>query len=509
MRILIADFDASRAKLHAEAVAARGYVVDRAAHGAAALEVALEGVPDVVVCPIDLPIIDGARLAEILRGNPRTRHASFVFLVKDELDAPMAMDPRDGTVVAPWLEEDLLDHIDAFLERNARFGETRSDTEIEGKLTQISLVDLLQIFAMNKRSGTVRITRGGMGTGSILIRTGAIIDASVPLSDGTYVVGEKALYRLLTWKDGRFEFIPGSISEAGRIQKPGRALLLEGMRQLDEWEKLRRDLPSEAIRLALRIPREQVPANVHPLTRDVIDAVEAYRRVGEVVDHCPYPDYQVLRVLSDLIARGTLEQELHDAADDRGSTADGLFTPSQLRRLREWSAALRPRAGPVVKVLVVAPTRELIRAFHEALRECPDFMSDGRLVREPERIGGLGTLGHVPLGEGLSLRLVAVPAAPRYAPLWEVAAYGMLGAIILPRGPFGPALEETEAAFTRLQAERPRSIVQLILADSPALSPEARGQLGQLQGGSLFVLPAAPSRERIDVLRSLLSRLVP
>ena len=37
MRVLIADFDRSRAGRHTEACAARGYVVDRVEHGAAAL----------------------------------------------------------------------------------------------------------------------------------------------------------------------------------------------------------------------------------------------------------------------------------------------------------------------------------------------------------------------------------------------------------------------------------------------------------------------------------------
>ena len=59
----------------------------------------------------------------------------------------------------PWLEEDVVHHIDAILERTARFGEMRSDSEIEGKLSQISVLDLLQIFQMNRKMGVLRISR--------------------------------------------------------------------------------------------------------------------------------------------------------------------------------------------------------------------------------------------------------------------------------------------------------------------------------------------------------------
>ena len=133
-------------------------VVGLAGDGLEVVEKAKESLPDVVVCPIDLPIIDGGRLAEILRGNPRMRHASLIFLVKDELDSPLGIDGRDVTLASPWSSEDLLKQLDAVLERNARFGELRPDSEIQGKLGQISIADLLQVFSVNDRSGTLRIS---------------------------------------------------------------------------------------------------------------------------------------------------------------------------------------------------------------------------------------------------------------------------------------------------------------------------------------------------------------
>jgi hypothetical protein len=126
-------------------------------------------------------------------------------------------------------------------------------------------------------------------------------------------------------------------------------------------------------------------------------------------------------------------------------------------------------------------------------------------------VGGLGALGHFPLGEGLSLRLITVPAGADYEPLWEVAAHGMLGAIILPNGPYGPALEETEPAFEAFRRNRPRSVVHLMLEGAPGAegSPDARAQIGQLEGGTVFVLPQASGLERAKVLRNVFSRLVP
>ena len=349
----------------------------------------------------------------------------------------------------------------------------------------------------------------------MLVRNGQVSDAWIPLADGSSVGGEKALYRLLGWHEGRFEFVPESVPEGGRITQPTRALLLEGMRQLDEWQKLSGDLPDRETRLSLVVPRERIPSHDHSLTRDVLDAVEAYRRVGEVVDHCPFPDYQVLRVLYELLSREALVHESTAvAAEGVAGSGEGIFSSAQLRRLREWAASLGPRQSAVVKILAVAANREAVRDFHTALRSCADFMSDPRLVSEPQRVGRMGTLGHFVLGEGLIARVVAVPASAEYAPLWDVAAHGALGAVMLPTGAYGPGLEETERAFQRLQELETRAIVHVIVTDDETQSddPDAddtRNRLDELAGGGVFVLPADPGEEQIAVLRNLFARLVP
>jgi CheY-like chemotaxis protein len=500
MHILIADAEGLRAKGLAEACMASGYSVERVAHGAAALELALERLPELMICPLDLPMIDGGRLAEILRSNPRTRDVSFLFLVKDELDAPVPMDPRDGAVVAPWHKEAVLEHIDAVVERGACLGPVRSETEMEGKLSQITVGDLLQLFQMNHKSGTVRITReGASAPDSVLLRGGQVVDASVALADGRSIVGEKALFRILSWEEGRFEFVPGETPEGGRIRKPMRALLLEGLGQLDEWEKRRHELPANDARLRLQIARERLPAGVHPRTLEVLDAVEACGRVGDIVDRCALPDYQVLRVLADLMERECLAvDEPATVPSSSGAAEDRLFTPTQVRRV-------------VIKVIVINSDPEVLRGFYRVLSEFPDFHSRPRLLDDPQAIGGLATLGHFPLRDGLSLRLVALPSDASCAPLWDVAAHGMLGAIILPSSPYGAGLEATEAVFARLCERHPGAVLHLLLADSETLSLEedAREKLDSLEGGTVFVLPAAPSPGRLPVLRNLFARLVP
>jgi len=512
VRILIADFDTRRSEALTDACEARGHRVLGAPHGAAALEIALEHAPEVVVCPVDLAVIDGARLEEILRGNPRTRHASFVFLVKDDLDAPMAMDPRDATVVSPWPASAVLERVEAVVSRTQRFGGSRPASEIEGNLSQISVVDLLEIFQMNQKSGTVRIWGSAQGaSGMIVIRDGQVSDASVPLTDGSAIVAEKALYRLLTWKEGRFEFAPGdSASEPGRIHKPTRALIMEGMRQIDEWARIRSELPPEDGRVGLGEGSSELAEDGNELTRDALQAVEAYRRVRDVVDHCAYPDYQVLRVLAGLLARGVLTYDSAGSGDGgTSSSGSGLFTPNQLRRLREWAAAQRSRPGSVLKVVVSAGDANGLGKFHEALRECPDFMSDPRLLRDRERRGRLGPLGHFPLGHDMSLRLLFVPPGRAYTSLWAVASHGAVGAIQRPAGPAGSRLATTKSIAKHMQALGARRVIYLFFEPHGELPDDLGSELLDVDDGSIFALPETATEDRVARLCHAFGRLLP
>jgi len=513
VRILIADHESGRAKGVAEACLARGHLVDRVNHGAAALEIALERVPEVIVCPIDLAVIDGSRLAEILRGNPRTRNTSFIFLVDDELDAPLSLDSRDATVVSPWAEVDILDDIDAVAERGSRFGEIRTDSEIEGKLAQISVVDLLQIFQMNHRSGTLRIAApGSAGSAAVLLSEGQVVDALIPLADGTTVSGDKALYRVLRWSEGRFEFIPGPPGgEAPRITKGTRVLLLEGMRHKDEWDRVIAELPPLDSRL--RVVRPAGVANeIHPLTLEVLEAAAAYRRADAIVDHCSAPDYQVLRCLADLVARGVVEVET-TRAEERGAAAAEslLYSRNQLRRVREWIALQRPRPAPVLKLPVLAGDPASVGTFVELLRESTGFVVDGRLARDPQRLGRLGTLGLMPLGEGLGLRLIALPVQAPYAPLWEVAAHGMLGAIALVgAGGLADARQVCAAAVQLAsRVERPIAGALIHRGVGDADSVAAGSLLSAATGGPPVPLPAPRYGGASEALRALFERLLP
>ena len=100
VQVLIADGDQKRAQRIAEACRASGLTCQVTSHGAAALEAALAELPAVLVAQLDLPLIDGPKLAAILRANPRTQPTRLLF-VSERAEAAARKDLPGRLIAAP------------------------------------------------------------------------------------------------------------------------------------------------------------------------------------------------------------------------------------------------------------------------------------------------------------------------------------------------------------------------------------------------------------------------
>jgi hypothetical protein len=202
--VLIADGNGARGNRIAEACDLLGLTSRVVSHGAAALETALMEVPAVLVLEVDLPLIDGEKLGQILHANPRTQNIELLFLGDRSSDAVPA-----GEALGPSAPpEDIAESVRALLDEQGE-GEPEAEANeditgaVEGQLAQLSLTDLLQLFHVSRKTGAVTLLRrnfnGEEESGLVLVSGGEIVQAET----GT-VHGEKALFRLIGWDRGSF-----------------------------------------------------------------------------------------------------------------------------------------------------------------------------------------------------------------------------------------------------------------------------------------------------------------
>ncbi|WP_104986157.1 DUF4388 domain-containing protein [Sorangium cellulosum] len=209
----------------ASALRARGLTVTNANGAFEAVEQAFKRRPDIVLAARSVD--EDSALADAFAAVPDLADTPMLFLVDD----------AEGELGPDDVQRSDVDHIvSRITEASPRGSKPTPLQEIRGDLQQVPLVDLLQLLAMNRRSGVLGITTPA-GAGELRLSAGEVIDAVYRRLEG-----EKALYRLLGERDGHFAFSPGEPASVRRIMAPTSRLLMEALRQVDEVQRRRVEL---------------------------------------------------------------------------------------------------------------------------------------------------------------------------------------------------------------------------------------------------------------------------
>lgn len=180
----------------------------------------------------------------------------------------------------------------------------RRPSGIHGHLEDVPLPDLLQLLVSGKKAGMLSI-RDAAHEASIYIQGGRV--AQCVIDSRPEAGSKKSFYRLLGWNNGEFEFTPstGELVET-QISEPLEVLLLEGMRQLDEFRLLEPSLPPRETRLA---PPEPLEAPLHDLTPPQLDVFQlalAGVEVATILDRSTATDLETAKALKVLLEKGYL-----------------------------------------------------------------------------------------------------------------------------------------------------------------------------------------------------------
>jgi hypothetical protein len=277
--------------------------------------------------------------------------------------------------------------------------------DFRGDLQQVSSVDLLQLLAMNRRSGTLAINTPA-GNGEVRIKSGEIVDAVFRRLER-----EKALYRLLGETDGTFSFVGGQPQFLERIRTPTSSLLMEGLRQWDEAERLRRVLDLDGIALLAIAPPG---ADSSETAARVLEALTSPRTLEELLDEVTLLDLAVLEALRELLDQGLVRRIASSAV--RIELAD----PERMAVLAALAKrAVRSGYRGAARVVIAATPQRLVTLMH-AISRVADAVVPTETVPAAPVPYALATLR---LGEA-DLEVVGLPLVEAYAPLWGMVLPG-------------------------------------------------------------------------------------
>ncbi|MGD8375516.1 MAG: PilZ domain-containing protein, partial [Acidobacteriota bacterium] len=174
--------------------------------------------------------------------------------------------------------------------------------EVRGRLQDAGVEGIIHLFCGTDRSGEL-VLRARDGAGRIEFRDSRILRAELPEAG---VHGERALFRMMTWEQGDFEYRRRAVPEGGDLERRGAQLVREGLQiraRLAAWRQRlpgsRRIAPGprwQAVRL------EAVPQTLRPF----LETLPTCPTVAQSLDRLGRNDLDAYRILGTLHQRGLI-----------------------------------------------------------------------------------------------------------------------------------------------------------------------------------------------------------
>jgi CheY-like chemotaxis protein len=207
----------------------QGFEVQQAHTSDQALKILASGEIEIVVSELDLKPADGFALLTEAKKHRWGESVPWVVVTlrSARQDAQRAFElGAQDFMTKPISPDVLVTKLKQIMEKHA--SQTGASRGVSGSLSEMGLPDMVQVLWHGRKTGSLKI-RSGNDSGEIHFVSGAIYNALWAKLRGT-----EAFYAMLTLRDGDFMLDPTHTAPQQVIHESPEALLLEGMRRLDE-----------------------------------------------------------------------------------------------------------------------------------------------------------------------------------------------------------------------------------------------------------------------------------
>jgi len=335
--ILVADGDPKNLQILRENLEAAGFEVIVASDGLQAWQKISTGVPDLILSEVNLPKLDGFQLLEKLKADPVTSSIPLMFLTNRRELQDRVRSLRGGVkdyMIKPLHIKEVLARIRMILRRMERIKEDDAETakKLVGRLEEFSLVDLIESFGVERKTGVLTLHNENNRSGEIYFRDGAVVNASLG-----NLKAEKAVYQMLPWKHGHFTMVFKDIVVPDEISVSNLGLLLQGFKRMEERERLFRLLPSPETTFITTETFRSI-LQKRELTTEVarfIGLIDGHRDILQIIDESTYDDIKTLERLVKLYQQGFIKpaKTTITSEDEEQDLSANLAEPQILQRI--------------------------------------------------------------------------------------------------------------------------------------------------------------------------------
>jgi CheY-like chemotaxis protein len=402
-RVLLVDPDLDTLGELSATLRGNGFTVLLADNIESGVERAKQTLPDIILASV--AVCHPGELIDLLKADPELARVPSIVLVAGA---------EDGTLPPGYARRADLDGLMAKIvgapPRSVPV--EASQGEVRGDLSQVPLIDLLQLLSMNRRTGVLSVTTS-TGAGEVRMAEGEVLDAVYRRLEG-----EKALYRLLGESEGSFAFVPGGTASLRRVEVGTAMLVMEAMRQFDEVARLRAELaPGGDALIATELAAD---GDVSKLVREIMQLLQAPHSVDEVLDEVQSPDLDVLHTMQALSLRGVLRRI------PRAALVTRLASEDRIQMLRALVTRLAKEGFIGAPRIAIAAMPHRLASMAAAILRIEDAIPPLDPAPSAPVPHLLATLR---FGESVELGVVGLPVVGRFAPLWALTLPS-LGAVV-------------------------------------------------------------------------------
>ncbi len=274
---------------------------------------------------------------------------------------------------------------------------------LSGSLREFSLSEILQLLSSQRKTGSLRLTRGaearviyllegriaavrdrGMGhddpLASFLRRIHRLSEEQMRgvssihaesgrdlvdlLLNGRYIEREEltmlyerlvldVLHEVISWDDGVYSFANGNPPESALpVSLSTESMLMEAVRRTDEMRRYQATLSDPSLVLGLKeLPDPDAPLSEEE--KELFGLVDGRRTLGELVAESPLNEYEALEALFRLVEAGWIEIQGRRAREE-AAPADPATTRRGLAATWRYDAMLAAAAVALVVIMQVA-----------------------------------------------------------------------------------------------------------------------------------------------------------
>jgi DNA-binding response OmpR family regulator len=308
--ILVADSDPKNLQILKENLEAAGFQVITVADGTKAWDEIRDHEYNLILSEVNLPGLNGFQLLEKLQADPNTSHLPLIFLTNQREVQQRVRAFQLGAkdyLVKPLHVKEVIAHIRMIQRRLEKTNgeQLNSYTKFSGRLEDIDVPTLIENISIERKTGILTLNNGITNiTGQIYFRDGIIINAN-----SGEIRLENAIYEMLLWKKGDFNMVLKEVEVADEISVSNLGLLLEGIRKMDQREKIYKKFPSSNVVFRITsnflkiIEKKSLPEDV----RKFISIIDGKRNLSQIIKDSCYDEAKTMERLYRLHQQGFIK----------------------------------------------------------------------------------------------------------------------------------------------------------------------------------------------------------